>query len=312
MLTEEVAGVSALEELKAGKPGSATLALVMRAAGRAVRVFPPREGYGEWTQDAIAEEVSALFERRPHLLTKALIAGVDSDEKFDAYLGTVVANALKDQAKGTDVGKLRRRFVNVLGSDERFVHSAAAGETWVLAGFEGNAWTGDLVPLRRAAAKVRGVFIEKLNPAGPTPAPVRDALRTVAAAVLGEARAAVLAQDLAHVVLERFFPSGHSTRYLDAPGGESVADQRPGPEWAVSTDAAARAVFAQLDDYERALLPHLGEAPQERLGRLEGVGPRETEAIAAALTTKIAQAVADDAEADQVVLALFDLCREAP
>lgn len=307
--------MTALEELKAGKPGPATLALVVRAASRAVRAFPPREGYGRWTEDAVAEEVSVVFEQRPYLLTKALTAGVDSDEKLEAYLRTAVANAMKDQAKSTDVGKLRRRLVNVLGSDERFVHSTAAGETWVLAEFEGRAWTGDLVPLRRAAARVRGVFIDKLNPAGPTPGPVRDALRAVAAAVLREARAAVLAQDLAHVVFDRFFPSGHPTLYLDAPGGHTIADPRPGPESAVSTAAAARALFAALDEHEKALLPHLGQTPQTRRGRLPGVGPRETEAIADALTAKIAQAVVDDTEAEQVVLALLDLldlCRESP
>lgn len=306
--------MSALEELRAGIPGPATLALVMRAASRALRAFPPREGYGGWTEDAVAEEVSVVFEQRPFLLSKALIAGVDSEEKLEAYLRTAVANAMKDQAKSTDVGKLRRRLVNVLGSDDRFVHSTAAGESWVLAGFEGRAWTGDLVPLQRAAARMRGVFIEKLNPAGPTPAPVRDALQAVAATVLAEARAAVLAQDLAHVVFDRLFPSGHPMHYLDAPGGHTITDPRPGPESAVSTAAAARALFATLDDHERALLPHLGQTPLSRRGRLPGVGPRETEAIADALTTKIAQAVVDDAEAEQVVLALLDLldlCRES-
>lgn len=304
--------MGALNEIRAGVPGQATLAIVQRAAGRAVRGFPPPEGYGEWSKEAVAEEVGELFERKPALLTKALTAGVENDERLEAYLVRVFDNALKDKAKSTDIGKLRRRFENVLGSDERFIRSEAAGETWVLAEFEGSVWSGDLAALRLAAAAVRGVFIEKLNPAGPTPVSVRDALRTIAAAVLGEARGAVLAQDLARVVFERFFASGQSVVYLDAPRGENIVDQRPRPEAGMLAESAARAVFANLDHKEKALLPHLGTTPEERLGLLEGVGPHEIEAIAEALRVKLAQAVVDDAEADKVVLALLGLCRDEP
>jgi hypothetical protein len=300
--------VGALDEVQAGEPGRATLDLVMRAGTRAVRDFPPREGYGRWSEDAVADEMGELFSRKPHLLTKALEADVQTDDALEAYLVTSIGNAMKDQAKSTDVGKLRRRFVNVLGSDDRFVRSTSVGETWVLTVFIGNAWSGDLAPLRAAAGAVRGVFIEKLNPSGPTPAVVCAALVQVAAAVLSEARGAVSAQDLARVVFDRFFPSDSTTVWLDAPGGEHLADPRPSPDSRVLSEAAAHVVWARLDPRERALVPCLGESPADRVGVLPGVGPVETESIAAAVVEKVRLAVFDDAEAVDVVLALRDLC----
>jgi hypothetical protein len=305
-------GVGALEELRAGRSGRATLDLVMRAGARAVRGFPPPEGYGAWSDDAVADEMGELFSRRPHLLTRALAAGVEDDDALEAYLVTSIGNALKDQAKSTDVGKLRRRFVNVLGPDERFVRSTAAGEAWALTEFTGNVWSGDLVTLRAAAGSVRGVFIEKLNEGGPTPAPVRHALVQVAAAVLTAARGAVSAQDLAQVVFERFFPGEPEMVWLDAPCGERVADPRPVPESRVLAGAAAHAVWTLLNAQETALVPRLGETPTKRVGVLPGAGPEETEAIAGAVIEKIRLAVIDKAEAADVVLALRDLCSGGP
>src|SRR5262245_42100940 len=58
-----------------------------------------------------------------------------------------IKHHLMDLAKSTDVGKRRRRFVNVLGYDERFIRSTEAGEAWALAGFDGQVWSGDLAVL---------------------------------------------------------------------------------------------------------------------------------------------------------------------
>lgn len=304
--------MSALEEIQAGAPGRETLDAVLHAAGRATRRFPPRAGYQAWSQDAVADEVAEMFERQPFLLTKALISGLDTDSKLQAYLVSAFGNALKDKAKATDIGKLRRRFVTVLGSDDRFVHSTAAGETWSLVELQASRWSGHLTELRSAAAEVRGVFIGRMNSAGPTPAIVRDALRTISAAVLDEACGAVPAQDLARVVFDRFFPAGPSTVSLDAAGGDEMVIDQARPEAEPLCKAAARAVFGTLDGQDKALLPYLGRPPEARLGLLEGVGPHETEAIAASLTERIRRAVINDDQAEQVVLSLLDLCRDPP
>lgn len=145
--------MSAIDEIRAGQPGAATLDLVVRAGVRVVRDFPPPEGYGSWSRDAIADEVGALFVAKPRLLTKALEAQVADDDALEAYVMVAVKHHLMDLAKSTDVGKLRRRFVNVLGGDDRFVRSTGTGETWTLAAFDGQVWSGELAELRSVAAR---------------------------------------------------------------------------------------------------------------------------------------------------------------
>lgn len=244
----------AIDEVRASAPGEATRDLVMRAGARAVGDFPRPEGYGSWTSDAIAETVAALFEAKPFLLTEALEAGVADDDALEAYVMVALKHHLIDEAKGTDVGRLRRRFVKVLGEDNRFVRSTAAGETWMLAEFKGRTSSDELEVLRAAAARVRGVYIEKLNKGGRTREPVADALRTVAAAVLAAAGGTVSAQDLARVVFERFFPGDEALEYIDEPGAEDVADSWQGPDFEVLIDATARSVFSSLTVKEKALL----------------------------------------------------------
>lgn len=290
------------------------LTVAMRAGARVVGDFPPPEGYGAWNREAISEAVGALFEAKPHLLTKALANGVADDGSLEAFLLVAMKRHLIDEAKATELGKMRRRFEKLLGRDPRFVFVSAPVASWALVQFAESVWPDDLDVLRAAAARVRGVYIVALNKAGPTPKKVADPLREVAAAVLSEACGAVPAQDLARVVLERFFPGEQPLEYVDEPGhheGE-FADETPGPDFEILIESAAEWVFASLTVAERALVPRLGEAPAERVGVLEDTGPAEAEALAASLREKIARAILDDGDAEQVVLTLGNLCRERP
>ena len=312
--------VSAIDEIRAGQPGGSTLAVIIRAGARVVGDFPPPDGFGSWTSDAIEVAVGSLFEAKPHLLAKALVAGVADDDALEAFVLVALKRHLIDEAKSTEVGKMRRRFANVLGKDPRFVFVDSSVDCWALVEYSNTVWSDDLDVLRAAASKVRGVYIVELNRGGRTPKVVADALREVAATVLAEARGAVPAQDLARVVLERFFPGEQPLAYLDEPGRAEVdipdaqldAEVESGPDFEVSVEAAAEAVYARLSAKERALMPHLAETPAERLGVLEDTGPAETEALGASVLEKIRRAVRDDAESQQVVLALLKLCRERP
>lgn len=312
--------VSAIDEIRAGRPGGATMAVSRRAGARVVGDFPPPEGFGSWTSDAIDVVLGSLFEAKPHLLTKALIAGVADDDALEAFVLVALRRHLIDEAKSTEVGKMRRRFANVLGKDPRFVFLDSPVDLWALVEYAHTLWSDDLDVLRAAAARVRGVYIVELNRAGRTPKAVADALRAVAAEVLTEARGAVPAQDLARVVLERFFPGEQPLAYLDEPGrGEidiadtdAAPDAEPDVDFDVSVEAAAEVVYASLSPKERALMPHLGEVPEDRAGVLEDTGPAETEALAASVLERIRRAVADDADGEQVVRALLKLCRERP
>jgi hypothetical protein len=310
----EGCGLSAIEEILAGRPGELTLAVVMRAGARVVGDFPPPESFGAWTRDAIEVAVGSLFEAKPHLLAKALVAGVADDDALEAFVLVALKRHLIDEAKSTEVGKMRSRFVNVLGRDARFVFVESPVDSWALTEFAQSVWSDDLDVLRAAANRVRGVYIVELNKSGPTPKKVAEALRAVAAAALSEARGAVPAQDLARVVLERFFPGEQPIEYLDEPSrdGDEFADQEPGPDFGVLVGDAAASVYAGLSSKERALVPHLGKTPAERLGVLEDTGPMETEALAASVLEKIRRAVRNDNEGEQVALALLNLCREQP
>jgi hypothetical protein len=132
--------------------------------------------------------------------------------------------------------------------------------------------------------------------------------------VLAEACGAVSAQDLARVIMERFFAAEQPLEYLDEPGRDEDEDAAdgPGPDFEVLIDSAAESVFGSLSVKERALVPHLGTAAAKRVGVLEDTSSQETEALAESVGEKIRRAVRDDGEAEQVVLALLGMCRERP
>lgn len=302
--------MTAIDEIRVGTPGDATLGLAMRSAARVVNDFAPRAGYSGWTREALEELVASLFAAKRGLLAAALASGVTSDDALGAFLLRATRNLLIDEARETDVGKMRRRLVTLLGRDPRFVFAKVPKHTWALVEFASVVWSDDLDVLRQAAARVRGVYVTKLNTAGPTPRKVADVLRAIAAAVLGEAAGAVPAQDLARVMLERLFPGAQAPVYLGEPGGEGQEFEslEPGPGFVIEVASAAESVFAALSGNERKLVPLLGATPAERVGALDGVGPSETEALVAAVRAKVAAAVLDDEDAEHVVLVLGNLC----
>jgi hypothetical protein len=133
MLIEEVTrSAHSKNSRRANRPD--TLAVVLRASSRAVQALPPPDGYGEWTQDAVGEEVSLHFQQRPYLLTKALTAGraagVDSDEKLEPYLRTTAVNAMKDQARRTQqFTRFRRRLGQYAGDPLRVLDPSICSDT---------------------------------------------------------------------------------------------------------------------------------------------------------------------------------------
>ena len=75
---------------------------------------------------------------------------------LERLLLAAIKNWLKDQAKATEVGKLRRRLENVLGDDPRFVrsrpHKTAGPDRTCL-----KAWQGDIDRTARGRApRARG------------------------------------------------------------------------------------------------------------------------------------------------------------
>ena len=252
--------------------------VVLDAAERAARPgpFPPPRPHTSWREaDAIPDLVSDLFTARPNVLVTATTATHDQPS-LSRYLRRAFENLLKDQAKGTERGQLRRRLETLLTADSRFVrvrHLLA----WTLAHLVGRVWQGDIDELVEAAWRERTPTFGLLPRSGPTPRVASAALRAVCATVLAAAGGAVREEDVARVLLERF-PSLARPREqpLDEEhdqAGPEVEARSVAPE---DSAAAARVANEVLADEDRAvLLAEPGDAVD--VARSLSIGRREVQ-----------------------------------
>ncbi len=302
--------MSAYAELvDTGAPGPLTLALLRRLGaqiGRSSR-FPPPDGHRNWTRDAVDDLICALFEDKPDLLVGCLATAHD-DQSLERLLLTAIGNWLKDQAKATEVGKLRRRLQNVLGEDPRFVLVRNEREYWALTSHAQTTWQGDLVRLHAAAHKVRGVLVDRWNKAGPTPRDIKDKLILVAHAVLAEAGCLVSAQDLSVVIAARTGLWRSPTFVSLSVDGWDEPDPSADTEAAALTATAAQQIWTSLSPDEKAVVPLLADDPDQVAVQLD-VGPETAAAIQAAVREKLRLATADDDDRDAVVASLLRLAR---
>jgi hypothetical protein len=286
------------------------LALLRGVAAQAARTgpFPPPQDYTRWSDEAVDELLVEMITKKGGV--SFLLDGlthVDNQGSAERYLLAVVQNFQKDQAKATEHGKLRERLKNVLGKDSRFMFVTSPHDGWRLVDGPDEWWQGDITALHRTALHVRGVFIPSWNTAGPTPRAARDALTTVAAAVLTGANGILRAEDLAQVLLERF-------RHQIAPqtaGGlfledvdEQIARADQEPEHAL-TGISAEQLWAQLTNEQRAVVPYLTE-PGDAAAAL-GIGPKEAAARRSQVVELVRLATVDDPRAEDIVMSLLDI-----
>lgn len=286
------------------------LALLRRIAAQAARTgpFPPPQDYRRWSDEAVDELLVEMIAKKGGVsFLLGALAGVDNQGSAERYLLAAVQNFQKDQAKATAHGKLRERLKTVLGQDSRFAAVTRPDQGWRLSDGPDQWWQGDLTTMYRAALRVRGVFITSWNTAGPTPRSTREALTTVAVAVLTEAGGTVRAEDLAQVLLERFrheiAPESASGVFLDDVD-EKIArpDQEPGHALAV---VGAEQLWARLTAEQRAVVPYL-TTPEDAAAAL-GIGPREAAARRAQVIALVRLMTVDDPRAEAVVTALLHL-----
>jgi hypothetical protein len=305
---------SALAELRAGNIGVAALEL-LRQLGRqctrsARRNFPPPDGYDRWSDDAVDHLLADMFARPDadnpdecHKFVLDCYARSTDGPSLERLLLAAIENFLKDQAKKTERGKLRRRLTGLLQKDARFTE--CAGDRWALAGRSREPWQGDLAALERVAFAVRGVEFSAWNHAGPTPQATVSALLVITEAVLIEASGSVRTEDLARVLQTRF-------RLLRVPYLVSLDDETTGLAEMLDGEGIgdvmlrARQFFNGLTESERRLLPLLGE-PQ-RWSALLDVGPAAAQATGQALIEKVRLATVDDTDHEKVVLELVRIC----
>lgn len=308
--------MDAYEELcTAGAPGAETIELLRQLAAQVTRSgpFPPPEGYDRWSPEAVDHLVTDLFVAKEGKLVLKCLARATGQVSLEKLLITAIKNHLRDEAKSTERGKLRRRLVTLLSQDGRFarVH-VGGGDAWSLSAGPQAPWQGDIEDLHRAASLVRGVSITRWNESGPTPGDTVAALTTVAHAVLVRAGGAVRDEDLARLIEARFMlirplVTVHQT---DGAGGEPRAASADGPEAVTVSEMRAEALWSELSQEERSILPHLGD-----LGAVAAVleaTPRRAGVKAAALTEKLRLATVDDQQQEDVILFLLSKCQVRP
>jgi hypothetical protein len=136
---------------------------------RSIVDVPPPNGFSSWADgDAVDELICAMFVDEPQLVVGCAVKAHD-DASLERLLLAAIKNWLIDQAKATEVGKLRRRLQNLLGEDARFVSSKSGQVRWALTDNASTVWQGDIDRPCAAAHGVRGVQITRWNTSGPDP-----------------------------------------------------------------------------------------------------------------------------------------------
>lgn len=311
------AGEAALAELRDGHIGVAALELLRRLGRQCTRSprtnFPPPSGYERWSDNAVDHLISDMFARPDkhnpdecHKFVLDCYVRSTDGPSLERLLLATIENYLKDEAKKTERGKLRRRLSRLLAKEHGFIK--CAGERWTLGGGSQEPWQGDLAALERAAFAVRGVDILSWNHAGPTPLATVSALVMVTESVLIEARGSVRTEDLARVLQTRFW-------LLREPYFISLDDVTTGlaevPDSEGTRDVSLRAkqFFDGLIESERRLLPYLAE-PLYWSAVLD-VGRAVAEVTGQALIERVRLATVDDSAYEQVVVELVRLCHRS-
>lgn len=338
--------MTALEEVRVGELGEEFVALLYRqvAVVAAVRRFPPPEGYGSWTKDAVLETAhDYLTSPEAYRRVLELAARVDTDNSLESALSEMVRNFLRERGRKTTVGKLMRRLRNVLEDDDRFVIVAAGQPGAGMVAFASGPTDPSAVPVRDlvdAARAVAEVSVVKWSPAARREGPVADAdsLRRLSHAVLVAARGSLERATLAEVIATRLGIDPRSvpaaipvedidsrferTRTADSPSGAGSGSDRgsaraqeddPATGSAVASferDEIAAALLDQLSDRERLVLAWMHETVRT-IADQTGLAVSTAGAVKQRVTDKLRSMLADvDADtAEQAALAARDAAR---
>lgn len=301
-----------------GAAGDETCSMLHRCVKQVGRrtSFPPPDGHTSWTDDACWDLLSEMFASAPDagrtFVVGCFVKATD-DASFERLVLTAIENHLKDEAKKTERGKLRRRLDTLLGADGRFVRGAGAGGAWTLTEDAGSVWQGDRSDLVPAAFAVAGT-IDRLNPAGPTQATTKATLLAVAYAVLSAAGGAVRDEDLAYVFQQRFsllrpptFTTLHSDDGWEPPASPDLPSDERSEADATVAGATALTLWASLSPVERAMIPMLDGAAAT-LVKVTGTGHKQALAIRDAVKEKLRVAVVESDDVNTLLGELLELC----
>jgi len=296
--------VNAFEELeRTGEIGPECYRVFIGKARQVVRThnFPPPCGHARWLDEDVEELVQAVFEAKKGRAITLKLLECTSQDSVEAMATTIVHNYLKDQAKSTEVGKLRRRLEPILRADERFTEVPRGW--WSLTGGPTEPSWLDQDALARAAHNARDVTLDlPLNTAGKTSAHNVAGLSAISLEVLTAALGAVETQPLARAVASRCgLLLRPAAPLIDANGHEVSLPAADARSNGTEERALAAEIVARLDLREREAVWVMSSGETALAGRL-GVGRRQAAAIKDRVRGLIAQ-VTEPGEERRAVLA---------
>ncbi len=297
-----------------GEEATVELYRCVRAVARAGN-YPPPEGHGAWTLDAVTETAHDVFAdaHGPQRLVELAVKASD-EISFRRLLEQVVRNYLRDQARATAKGRLVRRLRELLEGDPRFAivpqRRPGARNVELADGTSPGVWNGRSSDLVAAAYKVTDVSLVRWRPEARRQSPVAEgaSLLAVCEAVLRAAGASLAVAELADVVAARFAVD-------QGPVVTPVDDIEPWapPSRATSEGAAEEAeirsgaerLVSQLTPRERLVLAYL-DLSVRQIADQTGLGKSAAAELASRVRHIVAQVLGNEEQRE----AMFTLARD--
>jgi hypothetical protein len=255
----------ACEEVQAlGRLDEACVKLLFALMREETRRFTVLCPPGGWDRDAVEGFVSDFFVEKVDKLTGELVTIGVTPQVVGKVVRRWIRNFLIDRARGTPLGRIRRKIEeDMLGQYPEFLRIPAGEEGagwWYLAGQPSYPYGGDFAPLIGAAYAVPGVKAVRWS--GPRHPPLTSdaSLRAIVAAVLTAAAGSLEVAQLVQIIAQRFPAAAEpedTTISDDTFERVTRAAGKDNPGFALETGESIREVYEQLSPSQRALLPYL-------------------------------------------------------
>ena len=263
MSVDDLAARACEEVQTLGRLDEACVKLLCALMAEETRRFAVLRPPGGWDRDEVEGLVSEFFIKKGQSLTAELVTIGVTPEVVGKMMRRWIRNFLIDRARGTPLGRIRRKLEeDMLGQYPEFLQVPPGEEgagRWYLAGQPSYPYGGDFTPLIEAAYAVPGVKAVRWS--GPRRPPLTSdaSLRAIVAAVLTAAGGSLEVAQLVHVVAQRF-PAAAEPE--DVTIGDDTFDRvtRMGnddPGFALEIGESIREVLDQLSPSQRALVPYL-------------------------------------------------------
>lgn len=303
--------MSALEELQSQEIGDEFLALLQRTVGAVARtgLYPGPGGRDHWDADAVRATVADFLasKQTPRRLTD-LRTHCRTEQGLKARLQRTVRNFLADNGRRTPVGRLVRRFNEVLTAETGFERD---GAHWRLAG---TATEPSVVEFDRLANVVAAIEVV-VPPAwlkGDRKSPEIDkaSVIRVARTALDAAGGPLRPADLAQLAAKRLGLGGVPLS-LDATAFDPAPPSaRPGDSTSADALVNIRAyeVFSRLNDAERLSIG-LPRFSVEALGEALGVSGSKAHLVRKRAVAILQDELGDEEDGQAVADAVLELAR---